>query len=248
MTFVSASPGCVNGVGTVTCPVGGLASGASQVLSIVVTATAAGTATNTATVTANDVDDHPGNNTATVTSRILPKVSDLSITKTGPSLAQSGNTITYSIVVSNSGPAADTNVTVNDPLPAGETLVSATPSQGSCIGTVTCNLGTIASGGSATVAIVVRVTAACGATVTNTATVNGALPDPNPANNTSSTSAFVFCVVAGGSFVIGDQNAAVGTSVTFWGAQWWKLNGLSGGAAPAAFKGFEDTRPSRNAV
>ena len=39
-------------------------------------------------------------------------------------------------------------------------------------------------------------------------------------------------------FVIGDGNAAVGTPVTFWGAQWHKLNTLSGGAAPAAFKGF----------
>jgi PKD repeat protein len=42
----------------------------------------------------------------------------------------------------------------------------------------------------------------------------------------------------GGAFVIGDQNSAVDTSVTFWGAQWSKLNSLSGGAAPAAFKGF----------
>ncbi len=42
----------------------------------------------------------------------------------------------------------------------------------------------------------------------------------------------------GGSFVIGDGNSAVGTAVTFWGAQWWKLNTLSGGAAPASFKGF----------
>jgi hypothetical protein len=40
--------------------------------------------------------------------------------------------------------------------------------------------------------------------------------------------------------VIGDKNAAVGTAVTFWGAQWWKLNSLSGGPAPAAFKGFEN--------
>ena len=39
-------------------------------------------------------------------------------------------------------------------------------------------------------------------------------------------------------FVVGDGNAAVGTPVTFWGAQWWKLNTLSGGSAPAAFKGF----------
>jgi hypothetical protein len=44
-----------------------------------------------------------------------------------------------------------------------------------------------------------------------------------------------------GSFVIGDGNAAIGTSVTFWGAQWWMANSLSGGLAPAAFKGFANT-------
>ncbi|HEX8139760.1 MAG TPA: PKD domain-containing protein [Pyrinomonadaceae bacterium] len=43
---------------------------------------------------------------------------------------------------------------------------------------------------------------------------------------------------AGGSFIIGDLNAAVGRQVTFWGAQWLKMNALSGGAAPSSFKGF----------
>jgi PKD domain len=47
-------------------------------------------------------------------------------------------------------------------------------------------------------------------------------------------------------FVIGDGNSAVGTDVTFWGAQWWKLNTLSPGTAPASFKGFalEPSTPS----
>lgn len=44
----------------------------------------------------------------------------------------------------------------------------------------------------------------------------------------------------GGAFVIGDNNSANGTSVTFWGAKWWKLNSLSGGSAPASFKGFAE--------
>ena len=39
-------------------------------------------------------------------------------------------------------------------------------------------------------------------------------------------------------FTIGDGNAAVGTQVTFWGAQWWKLNTLGLSAAPSAFKGY----------
>lgn len=45
----------------------------------------------------------------------------------------------------------------------------------------------------------------------------------------------------GGSFVVGDRSVAAGTRVTFWDAQWWKLNPLSGGVAPPSFKGFAAT-------
>jgi hypothetical protein len=51
----------------------------------------------------------------------------------------------------------------------------------------------------------------------------------------------VFAFVPHGSFVIGDGNAAVGASVTFWSSQWWRTNTVSNGSAPAAFKGFADT-------
>ncbi len=56
----------------------------------------------------------------------------------------------------------------------------------------------------------------------------------------ATTKVLIFGTAKGGNFVIGDKNAASGTAVTFWGAQWWKLNSLSGGSGPAAFKGFED--------
>ena len=42
-------------------------------------------------------------------------------------------------------------------------------------------------------------------------------------------------------FVIGDLDAVVGNHVTFWGAQWSRLNHLSGGSAPASFKGFANS-------
>ena len=42
----------------------------------------------------------------------------------------------------------------------------------------------------------------------------------------------------GTGFAIGDLDAVVGNKVYFWGAQWWKNNHLSGGRAPATFKGF----------
>jgi DNA-binding beta-propeller fold protein YncE len=50
--------------------------------------------------------------------------------------------------------------------------------------------------------------------------------------------------LAHGSFVIGDQNASVGNTVTLWGAQWSSVNGLSGGPAPSSFKGFASDTPN----
>ena len=38
--------------------------------------------------------------------------------------------------------------------------------------------------------------------------------------------------------IIGNLDAATGTSVEFWGADWSTVNALSGGPAPDAFKGF----------
>jgi hypothetical protein len=57
-----------------------------------------------------------------------------------------------------------------------------------------------------------------------------------PSSDTKATISFAF--LASGAFAIGDGNAAVGNHVTFWGAQWARLNTVSGGAAPNAFKGF----------
>jgi uncharacterized repeat protein (TIGR01451 family) len=206
------------------------------------TFTYTGTAAGTDTIVASYVDSSGETKTsAPVTKTWIVRDADIAVQKTGPAYAQSGGTITYTVTVNNLGPANATNVTVTDPLPAGLTLVSATPSQGSCAGTVTCNLGSISTGGSATITIVATVTAASGSTVCNKATGTADQPDPVSGNNSSTTCALIYAGSAGGMFVIGNLNAAVGTSVTFWGAQWWKLNSLSGGAAPAAFKGFEDT-------
>ena len=68
---------------------------------------------------------------------------------------------------------------MTDTLPAGVTYQSATPSQGTCSqasGTVTCSVGSLANGGTATVAI--AVTPQSAGTFTNTATVAGAQTDP----------------------------------------------------------------------
>lgn len=75
---------------------------------------------------------------------------------------------------------------------------------------------------------------------TGTFTITTLIKDDGGSTATTSCSVLVFATSAGGNFVIGDGNSTVGTHVTFWGAQWAKLNNLSGGAAPAAFKGFSN--------
>ena len=79
---------------------------------------------------------------------------------------------------------------------------------------------------------------------TGTFTITVSIADVGGSTATTSCRVLVFAGIAGGTFVIGDGNAAVGTAVTFWGAQWWKRNDLSGGSAPAAFKGFENAPAS----
>lgn len=64
-------------------------------------------------------------------------------------------------------------------------------------------------------------------------------------SGSTSVSQLVYGVVAGGgSFVIGNGNAAVGSNVTYWGAQWASMNTLSDGSAPSSFKGFADQAPA----
>ena len=119
-------------------------------------------------------------------SAAAPVVADLSITKTdSPDPVTAGSNLTYTITITNNGPAPATSVTLTDTLPGGVTFVSSTPSQGSCSGAtvVTCTIGSLANSASATVVIVV--TPASAGSLSNTASVTAAETDTNTANNSA---------------------------------------------------------------
>ncbi len=203
MTFVSETQDsgpaftCTNpaagAAGTVSCTIPALAPGASVTFTLVgqvAASTAPGTTiTNTATVNSSSTDLTPGNNSAAASTIVSVGNVDLSITST-PSAPPYGTglPITYTINVSNAGPAPAAGVTVTDVIPTGTTFVSATPSQGSCSGalTVTCTLGTLASGGTATISLGLTLPATPG-TISNTASVTTSNPDTNAANNAASS-------------------------------------------------------------
>jgi thermitase len=114
--------------------------------------------------------------------------SDLSITKADPpGRAPTGRPMTYTLTVTNNGVDDAQSVLVSDTLPSSVSFESATASQGSCdesAGTVTCGLGAVESGATATVDIVVTPNAV--GTITNTASVSSLISDPNLSNNADS--------------------------------------------------------------
>jgi len=112
---------------------------------------------------------------------------DLAITKTGPSTANAGTDVVYTVTVLNVGPDDAASVTMSDPVPTGMTFVSAVPSAGTCNSTVTCSLGSLSNGASATITITLHIPAAtpAGALFQNSASVSAETPDDNDENNTA---------------------------------------------------------------
>jgi uncharacterized repeat protein (TIGR01451 family) len=122
-----------------------------------------------------------------------------------------GSTLTYKIRVKNRGPAAATGVMLTDTLPSGVFFNAVESSQGTCSGTssITCDLGGITNGRSATVIIVV--TPQTPGQITNTASVSGNETDPDLSNNTASETTDV---LESQTPVVLDVNIAVRTVVT----------------------------------
>ena len=246
-------------------------------IQVAVTASSGGTITNSAFVTSSTPDPNNANNSASVSTTVIaaptpvgtptpfdtstplptstptptptPIQADLAVTKTASSgTVNSGSTLTYSVQVSNNGPAPANSVVLSDPLPAGTTFVSCTTSQGVCFGpavgtngTVSASLGTIPSPGFALVSIVVTVTAPGGSTITNSAVASSSTADPNFANNTGTVSTTVTAPVTGADLSI-VKTASTG-SVPSGNNFTYTLTVHNGGPDPAAGVTVTDALP-----
>jgi uncharacterized repeat protein (TIGR01451 family) len=202
MNSISPSQGtCTNLNGQINCALGTLVGsaappGGSATVLISVNPPNPGVLTNRASVSATEFDPNTANNSlsqqTTVNAAPLAASADLSISHSPspPNRAKPGATFNYTINVNNAGPQPATSVVLKDALSTTMILQGAVPTQGACSssvaagaagGTVTCNLGTIAAGSSASIVFVV-LTPAIG-DATDTATVSSPVSDPNPSNN-----------------------------------------------------------------
>jgi uncharacterized repeat protein (TIGR01451 family) len=185
----------VGATGTVTCTDGGTlavngTANFTLVLQVSATAQSGTNIAETVTATVSNVVPSLTTNSATALAVVAnANSSDMAIVKTAspsPTVPQ-GDTLTYTLAITNNGPASATNVTVADTLPSAVTYESVISNVGTCSeadSTVTCLLGTMANAATATVTIVTM--AGAPGVVTNTATVSADQTDPVTSNNTSS--------------------------------------------------------------
>jgi uncharacterized repeat protein (TIGR01451 family) len=183
----ASSPACVESPpGTVTCDLGAITSGTTSAAEIKVRPPTSGTITNQATVTSTVTDPNTGDNSQSASTIVSP--ADLRLTQVdSPDPVTVGELLTYTLTVHNSGPESANGVKVADTLPSGLIPDSGASSPGcaeSPAGTVTCDLGSIASGADASVDIKVRPQSE--GSVTNQASVSYDVPDPNPGDNLAS--------------------------------------------------------------
>jgi uncharacterized repeat protein (TIGR01451 family) len=195
------------GTGTFTCTLNGgqtILSGASVSFPLVVQVNTTpnltgGTITNTPSVSSTVGDPNSPNNSAVVSTAVAaPTQADVRIVKSAaPEPVNQGTNLTYTLMVTNGGPAVAQGVSVSDTLPAQVGYTSASATQGSCAytaatTTVVCSLGSLSVGSSTLVTINVTANTFSSSSLSNnTATVSATTSDPNLLNNTSTATSTI---------------------------------------------------------
>lgn len=191
LTPVSASGGACSIAGsTVTCQYDSLAAEAVRTTLVIASVDAglpAGTVTNTATATSPTADPSAANNTAGASVEITTSA-DLAVVKTADVTdAAPGDTVVYTVAVTDRGPSSAADVTVTDALPAGLALVGVRadpPFSCATAGvTVTCTAPRL-DPGTSVITITARIDAAQpDGAIANTATARAETTDPDPSND-----------------------------------------------------------------
>ncbi|MEM6588943.1 MAG: autotransporter domain-containing protein [Pseudomonadota bacterium] len=191
LTLVSTSGCAEDPNGVPTCSLGSVASGGSASYTVTATADAGttGAVTASATVSSSAGDPDTGNNTGTENTTVNPSA-DISITKTDSlTSVRAGDTLNYTIVVSNAGPCTDPSVGVGDTFSSDLTCTYTSVAAGGATGNTASGSGNLSetlsmpSGSSVTYTAACVVSATATGTLSNTATAS--VNDPDTSNNSA---------------------------------------------------------------
>lgn len=140
---------------------------------------------------------------------------NLGISQSAPASVTHTTNASITLTINNAGPDPAPSVTITDTF-ANATFVSATPSTGSCTGSgpITCSIPSLASGGSATVTIVLNANTLT--SITNSASVSSTIFDSNTADNNTPTATITVTPAANLSLAItGPATASAAATVSY---------------------------------
>ncbi len=187
--FVGASDGGSNNAGVVTWSIPSLATGAATNFTVTVTAPANGSLLNTVASTSTTVDlvaaSNDGSAPAAQVLTTVTAVADIATTVTGPAIAITNASFSYTVTVANLGPSVATGVAVSDTLPAGVLFVTASAGGTHNGGAVTWSLASLES--AAGTNFTVTVLAPAIGSLTNTVSSAAVTGDPDASNNDGTT-------------------------------------------------------------
>lgn len=185
MDFVSASPGCSESEGEVTCPLGTMAAGGINEVQITARPTTPGQLTDVASVSGSVIDPNGFNNMAQETTEVLGQANLVVTKRDTEDPVRASEPMTWTLSVSNAGPNDARDVLIVDTLPPGASFESAVGTGWTCweiSNLVTCRHSELAADGTAQLTLVANAPAE-GRTVINTAEVSSDEEDPDEANN-----------------------------------------------------------------
>ena len=148
--------------------------------------------TNTVTVSSPTPDPDTANNTASTTTVVGPASADLALDKTGPATPAPGAVVAYQLTYTNNGPSDAAGASITDTLPAQLTFLASDPAGCTAAGqVVTCPVGAVTAGASATITVTAKLASgtAGGVTLTNDASISASTADPVPGNNSATATA-----------------------------------------------------------
>ncbi len=189
-TLVSVGLPCTDAGGVVICEWESLATGEVVTAAVVVAADAIGLFTNQASARSATFDPQEANNVATAEVVAIRSYADLSLIKEGPAVVGEGETLVYTLTVTNDGPDPAVQATLFDTLPVSVTFVSATALCSQADGGVTCDLGNILVGSTAVILVTVTAPDVSGS-LFNHAVLASSTEDPNGTNNAASVETWV---------------------------------------------------------
>ncbi|WP_433789393.1 DUF7507 domain-containing protein [Actinoplanes sp. CA-252034] len=223
VTATSTGGTCTVSGTKATCNYPSIASGANRSMTItgnVPSGETPGTAyTLGAAITSATYETNQSDNSASV-SNAATASADLDVAMTySPSAPAGGDTITYTVTVTNRGPSTARTIVLSDPIPIGSTNAQATLPGGTCAttptGTIECALASLASGATVTATITMTLSAS-NPVVNNAVSLKAATPDPDVNNNiVTVTGAGALVADVGITLTLGKYTAYAGETTTY---------------------------------